>query len=96
MQEEAEHWTEADFQQIVKLKTTQGRGCVEDKNELEIADGGQWNMEKPRSLSMHLYTHAHRYGFIQVLFTGLASLQRRDKGLEGEKNNQKKEEWIEY
>lgn len=68
-------------------------------NELEIADGGQWNMEKPCSLSMHLYTHAHRYGFIQVLFMGLAPLQRRDKGLEGEndgKNNQKKEEWIEY
>lgn len=64
-------------------------------------------MEKPLSqlyqththTDMRLYTHAHRYRFIQVLFMGLAPLQGRDKGLEGEndrKNNQKKGEWLEY
>lgn len=62
---------------------------------------GQWNTEKPLSqlYQKHtlicIYIHTH----IQVLFIGLAPLQRRDKGLEGEddrKNNQKKEEWIEY
>lgn len=71
---------------------------MEDKkNELKKTDGWAVGRGETPFLTTpectkeptHTQTYAHSHGSVQVLFMGLAPLQRGDKGLEGEDGEKK-------